>query len=192
VDRYDRFSFFGDFFFNSVSCNISIINTAINKDRFVITDLDNHQKEKPTEQVDWTKEAAEKGGFPHFMLKEIFEQPEAVKNSIRGRLIINEGDVKLGGLQDAQKKLRNLDRLFLLGMGTARNAALVGEYMLEEYAGIPVEVEYASEFSYRKSPFSKNTAVLAVSQSGETADTLIAIKEAKKKEQGNKIGIIFK
>ena len=154
---------------------------SIAPEKFTITDLENHEKEKRTEMIEWSLEAAEKEGFEHFMQKEIFSQPEAIKNSLRGRIILEEGAVKLGGFQDVEKRLRKIDRMFLLGMGTARHAALVGEYMLEEYAGIPIEVEFSSEFSYRKSPFSKDTAVLAVSQSGETADTLIAIKEAKRK-----------
>jgi glucosamine--fructose-6-phosphate aminotransferase (isomerizing) len=117
------------------------------------------------------------------MLKEMMEQPLALQNSIRGRLVSAEGMVKLGGLEDVQEKLRNIDRLIIVGMGTARNAGLVGEYMLEEYAGLPVEVEYASEFAYKKPVLTAGTAVLAVSQSGETADTLIALKEAKRKGQ---------
>lgn len=154
---------------------------TITKDKYTITDLQNQIKEKQAQEIEWSLEAAEKGGYEHFMLKEIFEQPQALVNSIRGRLIEEEGAVKLGGLEDVEKKLRNIDRLYLIGMGTARNAAMIGEYMLEEYAGIPVEVEYSSEFSYRKSPFSGDTALLAVSQSGETADSLIALKEAKRK-----------
>lgn len=155
---------------------------AIVKDgKLSISDLDNNTKEKQTQKIEWSMESAQKQNFPHFMLKEIFEQPEGIKNSIRGRIMLDEGDVKLGGLYDVKEKLRNIDRLILTGMGTARHAGLVGEYMLEEYAGVPVEVEYSSEFSYRKMPLGKNIALLAVSQSGETSDTLIAVKEAKKK-----------
>jgi glutamine---fructose-6-phosphate transaminase (isomerizing) len=153
----------------------------VKKDGYEITDLNKRHKEKATEQIEWNMEAAEKAGFPHFMLKEIFEQPEAIKNSIRGRLIVSEGDVKLGGLQDVQEKLRGIDRLIVLAMGSAKIAGMVGKYMIEEYAGLPVEVEFASEFSYKKTPFQKKTAVLFVSQSGESADTLIAVKEATKK-----------
>lgn len=151
------------------------------KDGFTVTDFYNRPKAKNSQQVDWTLEAAELQGFPHFMLKEIFEQPEAVTNSIRGRLLPKEGTVKLGGLQDVEKELRKIERLVIIAMGTARNAGLVGEYMLEEYAGLPVEVEFASEFAYRKSPLSPATSVIAISQSGETADTLIALREAKRK-----------
>lgn len=148
---------------------------------YTITDFHNKQQDKVVEQVDWSLEAAERGGYPHFMLKEIFEQPEAIINSIRGRLIPSEGLVKLGGLEQIQKKLQSIDRVVIVGMGTARHAGLVGEYLLEEYGGLPVEVEFASEFAYRKPVLSPNTAVLAISQSGETADTLLAIEEAKRK-----------
>jgi glucosamine--fructose-6-phosphate aminotransferase (isomerizing) len=153
----------------------------IKNSKLTITDLDNKTKNNHTQKIEWSMESAQKEGFEHFMLKEIFQQPEAIKNSIRGRLLISEGDVKLGGLAEVREKLRGINRLVVLGMGTARIAGLVGEYMLEEYASLPVEVEFASEFSYKKSPFDKHTAVLAVSQSGETADTLIALKEAKRK-----------
>jgi glutamine---fructose-6-phosphate transaminase (isomerizing) len=148
---------------------------------YQITDLDNHLKERMAQQIEWTMEAAQKQGFPHFMLKEIFEQPDAIKNSIRGRTILKEGLAKLGGLEEIEKDLKKIDRLFLVGMGTARNAGLVGEYMLEEYADIPVEVEFGGEFAYRNSPFTPKTALLAISQSGETKDTLIAVQEAKRK-----------
>jgi len=154
---------------------------VIKEDGFTLMDFDSHTKEKKPEEVDWTLEAAEKKGFDHFMIKEIFEQPDAVRNSIRGRLVAEDGTAKLGGLHEVQSRLKEIDRLFLLGMGTACNAGRVGEYMLEEYAGIPAEVEYGCEFAYKKSPLSENTAVVAISQSGETKDTLVAIQEAKRK-----------
>jgi glucosamine--fructose-6-phosphate aminotransferase (isomerizing) len=138
-------------------------------------------KEKPIEMIEWTPEEAEKGGYPHFMLKEIMEQPESLKNSQRGRIILEEGMAKLGGLENVKEKLRKIERLIIVACGTAYHAGLVGEYMLEEYAKIPVEVEIASEFRYKKPILDKKTAVLAISQSGETADTLAAIKEAKEK-----------
>jgi len=115
------------------------------------------------------------------MLKEIMEQPEVIRNSTRGRMIKEEGNVKLGGLESVEDRLREIERIIIVACGTARFAGLVGEYMLEEYAGIPVEVEYASEFRYRQPIVDKNTAVIAISQSGETADTLAAIREAKMK-----------
>jgi len=139
-------------------------------------------KEKPLEVIEWTPEEAEKEGYPHFMLKEIMEEPEAIENTIKGRLISKEGSVKLGGLDNVEEKLRKINRLILVACGTSNFAAQVGEYMLEEYAGIPTEVDIASEFRYRKSILNKNTAVLFISQSGETADTLAALKEIKKKD----------
>jgi len=154
---------------------------TLREGQYFISDLENQIKEKQSQNIEWTIEAAEKGGFEHFMLKEIFEQSAALVNSIRGRTILDEGMVKLGGLERVNKRLDNVDRLIIVGMGTARNAGLVGEYMLEEYAEIPVEVEFASEFAYRKPLLTPTTAVLAISQSGETADTLMALKEAKRK-----------
>ena len=139
-------------------------------------------KEKPLVQIEWTLEEAEKKGYPHFMLKEIMEEPEAVENAIRGRLMIDEGSVKLGGLDSVREKLRRINRLILVACGTAAYAARVGEYMLEEYAGIPTEVDIGSEFRYRKPVVDKNTAAIFVSQSGETADTLAALREMKEKE----------
>ena len=138
-------------------------------------------KEKPLVQIEWTLEEAEKKGYPHFMLKEIMEEPEAVENAIRGRLMIKEGSVKLGGLDSISEKLREINRLILIACGTASFAARVGEYMLEEYAGIPAEVDIGSEFRYRKPVVDKNTAAIFVSQSGETADTLAALREMKSK-----------
>ena len=137
--------------------------------------------EKPLETIEWSIEQAEKQGFPHFMLKEIMEQPESIENSLRGRLILEQGKAKLGGLDLIQEKLREIERISIIACGTAHYAGLVGEYMLEEYAGIPCEVDLASEFRYRKPIIDKKTLVLAISQSGETADTLGAIKEAKEK-----------
>jgi glucosamine--fructose-6-phosphate aminotransferase (isomerizing) len=138
-------------------------------------------KEKPLETIEWTPEEAEKGGYPYFMLKEIMEQPESLRNSQRGRIILEEGLAKLGGLESVKEKLRKIERLIIVACGTAYHAGLVGEYMLEEYARIPIEAEIASEFRYKKPILDKKTAVLAISQSGETADTLAAIKELKEK-----------
>lgn len=143
--------------------------------------LQNERVAHTPQEVEWTLEHAQKNGHPHFMHKEIFEQPEAVENSIRGRLILSEGLAKLGGLESVKKELQNAKRLILVGCGTAYYAGMVGRYMLEEYAGIPVEVELASEFRYRKPVFREGDIVVAISQSGETADTLAAIREAKGK-----------
>ncbi len=136
-------------------------------------------KEKKPEEIEWQIEDAQKGGYPHFMLKEIMEQPESIANSLRGRLILEDGKAKLGGLNPVENKLREIERINIVACGTARHAGLVGEYMLEEYAGILTKVDAASEFRYRKTILDKKTAILAISQSGETADTLAAIREAK-------------
>ncbi|MBI3335295.1 MAG: glutamine--fructose-6-phosphate transaminase (isomerizing) [Candidatus Portnoybacteria bacterium] len=145
------------------------------------TNLAHAKLQKKPQLVEWNLEKVRKGGYPHFMLKEIFEQPESFKDALRGRLVVQEGKAKLGGLEPVKARLREINRLIISAMGTALNAGLVGEYMLEEYAGIPVEVENASEFRYRKPIIDKNTAFLAISQSGETADTLAALREAKEK-----------
>lgn len=153
----------------------------INGNGFKILDTDHREIDKSVHEVEWDIEQAEKQGFSHFMLKEIYEQGEAIQNSIRGRLIIGEGKVMLGGLQSIKDRLREIEKIIIVACGTARHAGLVGEYMLEEYAGIPTEVEYASEFRYRKPVLNEKTAVIAISQSGETADTLAAIREGKEK-----------
>jgi len=153
----------------------------IKKDDFEITDIKNKKKESKISTIEWTLEESEKGGHPHFMIKEILEQPNVIKDAARGRLLPDEGDVKLGGLESVAEKLSEIERIIIVACGTARYAGLVGEYMLEEYAEIPTEVEFASEFRYRKPILDKKTAVLAISQSGETADTLAAIREAKRK-----------
>lgn len=132
-------------------------------------------------EISWDYLGAQKNGQPHFMLKEIFEQPETIQNSIRGRIDFHNGNSVLGGLKDVECRLKEIDRIVIVGCGSAYYAGLIGEYLIEEISGIPVEVELASEFRYRKPILSKKTAVLAVSQSGETADTLEAIREAKRK-----------
>jgi len=153
----------------------------VRKDGFVIKSISNEIISREIEKIDLDIATIEKGGFPHFMLKEIFEQPESIKNSIRGRIILSAGNVKLGGLERVIDDLLDARRLILTACGTSWHAALVGEYMLEQYAEIPVEVEYASEFRYRDPILNSNDAVIAISQSGETADTLAAIREAKKR-----------
>lgn len=146
-----------------------------------IYDLRRNPLQKSTQEIEWSLEQVQRGGHPHFTLKEIFEQPEAIENSIRGRLIPEEGLAKLGGLAEVMEKLKTAKRILISGCGTAYLAGRVGEYMLEEYAGIPVEVDFASEFRYRKPVFQKGDTFLAISQSGETADTLAALREAKEK-----------
>ncbi len=136
---------------------------------------------KKPETITWSEGEAKKQGYPHFMLKEIYEQPKSVADAIRGRINIETGTARLGGLREAEKRLQKIQRIIIVSCGTSYHAGLVGEYMLEEYAGIPVEVEFASEFRYRKPILDKKTAVLVISQSGETADTLAALREAKSK-----------
>lgn len=138
-------------------------------------------KEKPLIQIEWEVSDVQKGDYSHFMLKEIMEEPEAVENAIKGRLIPEEGTVKLGGLDGISEKLRKINRLILIACGTASFATRVGEYMLEEYAGIPTEVDIGSEFRYRKPIIDEKTAAIFISQSGETADTLAALREMKEK-----------
>jgi len=138
-------------------------------------------KEKQPEELEIKAEDIQKGEYPHYMLKEIMEQPEALENSLKGRLILEEGLAKLGGLQNVTDELLKIKRLRIVACGTAYYAAMVGKYMLEEYAGIPTEVDIASEFRYRKPILEENTALLCISQSGETADTLAALHEAKRR-----------
>jgi glucosamine--fructose-6-phosphate aminotransferase (isomerizing) len=126
-------------------------------------------------------EQIEKGGYDHFMLKEIFEQPSVIKDTYRGRLLANQGIIKLGGLEDYIPRFTNANRIVIIACGTSWHAGLVAEYIFEEWTRIPVEVEYASEFRYRNPIITENDVVIAISQSGETADTLAAIKLAKEK-----------
>ncbi|MGE5175978.1 MAG: glutamine--fructose-6-phosphate transaminase (isomerizing), partial [Hyphomicrobiales bacterium] len=136
---------------------------------------------KKVETVDWDLEQIEKAGFAHFMLKEIFEQPQSLRNGLRGRLMVAEGTARLGGLNMTERELRSIERVVITACGTSWHSALIGEYLIEELARIPVEVEYASEFRYRNPILRPGTVVIAVSQSGETADTLAAMREARRK-----------
>jgi len=136
---------------------------------------------KEVSQIDWDLATIERGGFPHFMLKEICEQPESVRNTLRGRLLDEEGTARLGGLNLTDEDLLKVNRIVLTACGTSWHAALVGEYMLEELVRLPVEVEYASEFRYRNPLVDEHTLVIVISQSGETADTLAALREAKRR-----------
>ncbi|MCK5742241.1 MAG: glutamine--fructose-6-phosphate transaminase (isomerizing), partial [Chlorobi bacterium] len=132
-------------------------------------------------EINFDVEQIEKGGFDHFMLKEIHEQPNTFHDAFRGRLMAQQGNVMLGGLRNVTDKLRNAKRIIITACGTSWHAALTAEYMIENLAQIPVEVEYASEFRYRNTPLYPDDIVVAISQSGETADTLAAVKEAKQK-----------
>ncbi len=149
-----------------------------NRDNFETMTIENESVVHNIQKIDWDLEMIEKSGFPHFMLKEIFEQPETIKNAMRGRLIRGTGEAKLGGITMAEDELRDIRRIILIGCGTSWHAALIGEYMLEEKCRIPVEVEYASEFRYRNPIMEDGTLVFAISQSGETVDTLAALREA--------------
>jgi glutamine---fructose-6-phosphate transaminase (isomerizing) len=133
---------------------------------------------KEIEEISWDLASIERGGFPHFMLKEIFEQPEALRNTLRGRLLPAEGSVKLGGVTLSDEELRGIENVTISACGTSWHASLIGEYMMEELVRIPVEVEYASEFRYRSPVVDERSLLIAVSQSGETADTLAAMREA--------------
>ncbi len=151
----------------------------IYKDKYVVKTIADKRIEKEIHEINMSIDEIDKGGYSHFMLKEIMEQPESTRNSMRGRLLIDEGSAKLGGLDDCIDRLVNSKRILISACGTSWHAALVGEYMLEQYARIPVEVEYASEFRYRNPILSGEDSIFFISQSGETADTLAALKEAK-------------
>ncbi|MBI2627820.1 MAG: glutamine--fructose-6-phosphate transaminase (isomerizing) [Candidatus Niyogibacteria bacterium] len=146
-----------------------------------IFDFSKKKISKTIDTIDWDLEESQKGGYAHFMEKEIFEAPQVIKNTIGGRIIAKEGEVKLGGLEPIEDQLYDINRLVVVACGTSYYSALIGKYLFEEFAGLPVEVEYASEFRYHSLPLGKRTAVLAISQSGETADTLEAIREANRK-----------
>jgi len=148
---------------------------VIGQDNFFII------KERQPETLTIEAESVQKGKYPHFMLKEIMEEPESIENSIKGRLIPEEGLARLGGLQNVEQALKKIKRLNAVACGTASYSAMVGRYMLEEYAGVPVEVDIGSEFRYRKPIMDENSALLCISQSGETADTLAALREIKRR-----------
>jgi glucosamine--fructose-6-phosphate aminotransferase (isomerizing) len=137
--------------------------------------------DKDVSHIDWNLDQIEKGGFAHFMLKEIFEQPNTLGNTMRGRLLMEEGTSKLGGLNLADEELLEFDNIIITACGTSWHSALIGEHMLEELTRIPVEVEYASEFRYRNPIVTERTLCIVISQSGETADTLAAMREAKRR-----------
>jgi glucosamine--fructose-6-phosphate aminotransferase (isomerizing) len=153
----------------------------ITRDEIVHKTLSDKLISKKTEKISFDIEHIEKGGYPHFMLKEISEQPRTIEDAMRGRLIDEEGTVRFGGIRDLEKQLAGAKRAVFVACGTSWHAALVGEYLLEELAGLPAEVEYASEFRYRNPILDEDTVVFAISQSGETADTLAAVREAKRR-----------
>jgi len=153
---------------------------TLEKGSFHLKTIDDQDIYRNIQVLDFLLDEIEKGGFEHFMLKEICEQPDTIQNTFRGRINFDTGVAKLGGLQSIEEKLFNAKRIIITACGTAWHAALVGEYMIEHYCRIPVEVEYASEFRYRRPLIDSNDVVILISQSGETADTLAALREARK------------
>jgi glucosamine--fructose-6-phosphate aminotransferase (isomerizing) len=153
----------------------------VTRDGFRTTTLDDIPVTKDIEEIEWTLEQIELGGHEHFMLKEIFEQPEALRNCMRGRLDVRNGAITLGGISNLARELARTRRVVVTGCGTAWHAGLIGEYLFEDIARLPCETEYASEFRYRNPILEDGTAVIAISQSGETIDTLEALREAREK-----------
>ncbi len=154
---------------------------TLRRDTFEVQSLEGGVSNVQVSRVDFTEDDADKGDFEHFMLKEIYEQPTSLRNSMRGRLSREEATAVLGGLQMSPHELRDVERIIFSGCGTAHHACMVGEYLMESLARIPTEVEFASEFRYRNVPTDKNTLQFVISQSGETIDTLAALREAKRK-----------
>ncbi|MDB5145545.1 MAG: glmS [Mucilaginibacter sp.] len=153
----------------------------IRRDDLLIKNIDNTVQTPYIHELDLKLEMLEKGGYDHFMLKEIYEQPRSIRDCMRGRIYPRQGKVQLGGIKEYTEKLKNVDRIIIVACGTSWHAGLVGEYLIEEYARVPVEVEYASEFRYRNPIITEKDLVIAISQSGETADTMAAIELAKEK-----------
>jgi glucosamine--fructose-6-phosphate aminotransferase (isomerizing) len=154
---------------------------VIERDSYRVIDIHATPQPRDVDRIDWDLAEIERGGYAHFMLKEIFEQPTAIENTMRGRLILEDGTAKLGGLNMSHDQLLHIDNIIITACGTSWHSALIGELMLEELARIPVEVEYASEFRYRNPIVGERTLCIVVSQSGETADTLAAMREAKRR-----------
>ena len=153
----------------------------IRRDDLLIKNINNVVQIPYVQELELKLEMLEKGGYDHFMLKEIYEQPRSIRDCMRGRIYPSSGEVQLGGIKEYAEKLKNIDRIIIVACGTSWHAGLVGEYLIEECARIPVEVEYASEFRYRNPIITEKDIVIAVSQSGETADTMAAIELAKEK-----------
>jgi glutamine---fructose-6-phosphate transaminase (isomerizing) len=149
---------------------------------YVVKTLGNIEKSPEIKKLEFSLEMIEKGGFEHFMLKEIFEQPRAIEDSLRGRMNAHQGWIKLGGLDEYITRINNAQRFIVTACGTSWHSGLIGEYLIEDLARVPVEVEYASEFRYRNPILNESDVVLAISQSGETADTLAAIELAKERQ----------
>ncbi|MDB5034226.1 MAG: glmS [Chlorobi bacterium] len=162
---------------------------VLERDKYTTKTIDNVVVNGQVEEISFDTEELEKGGYEHFMIKEIFEQPDTIRNAMRGRLQLDESTVRLGGLSSVADQLRDARRIIIVACGTSWHSALVGEYMFEQLANIPTEVEYASEFRYRDPIIFKDDVVIAISQSGETADTLAALREAKRRG-ATTIGIV--
>ncbi|MBE7500061.1 MAG: glutamine--fructose-6-phosphate transaminase (isomerizing) [Verrucomicrobiales bacterium] len=154
---------------------------TVTADNFQVTSLGTQTARVQISEIEFGAEAAERGAFPHYMLKEIFEQPATIENALRGRIDLEEATARFGGLNLSAADLRAVDRIVIAACGTSWHAGLVGEHLIEAFAHLPVEVEYASEFRYRNPPLDKHTLVLVITQSGETADTLAALREAKRR-----------
>src|SRR3954463_6110879 len=154
---------------------------VLKRSGYEVLDLNARRVSKGVSRIDWSLDEIEKGGYDHFMLKEIFEQPQTIQNTMRGRLVVEEGFSKLGGLNMSKEELDNISNVIITACGTSWHSGLIGELYIEELARIPVEVEYASEFRYRNPIVTDRTLCIVISQSGETADTLAAMREAKRR-----------
>ncbi len=154
---------------------------VIRKNDFVISDIEQKVKKREEVTLDWDIEDAQKNGYPHFMLKEIMEQPESLTNSMRGRVVLEDGNAKLGGLELVEEDLKKTKKINIIACGTSYYAGVTGKYLIEDLSGVPVEVSLASEFRYRKKIIRKDETFIFISQSGETADSLAALQEVKNK-----------
>ena len=154
---------------------------TLSRDEWNVYDSEHSPVSANIESIIWHADESDMGGYPHYMLKEIYEQPDSIENALRGRLSDADASAHFGGLNLDPQQIRRAERIILTACGTSYHAGIVGEYLFEEFARIPVEVEYASEFRYRNPPIDRNTIVIAITQSGETADTLAALRESKRK-----------
>ena len=154
---------------------------VIERDKYRVIDIDATPQPRKVDRINWDLAEIERGGYAHFMLKEIFEQPQTIENAMRGRLILDDGTAKLGGLNLTHEELMKIDNIIITACGTSWHSGLIGELMLEDLARIPTETEYASEFRYRNPIVNERSLCIVMSQSGETADTLAAMREAKRR-----------
>ena len=162
---------------------------VLTREGYRVRNLETARISKPVSQIDWDLATVERGGYPHFMLKEICEQPESLCNTLRGHLLEDEGTARVSGLNLTDEELKGFERVIITACGTSWHSGIIGEYMLEEMARLPVEVEYASEFRYRNPVVDPKTLIIGISQSGETADTLAAVREAKRRG-GRTVGLV--